>query len=180
MINGDLLWLERFCDEIINNFGSIMWEAQMAIRPDMPDTLFRKLKNSGCYHLFVGLESGCDKTLKNMNKGYSSADAVEFFKKLNREGLSFGVSILIGFPGETNQDFMDSLQFILNNKEMIPKIEQVNPFVYYDGISLSEAEDYKANPESLDRAIFIIEKIKEEGIKHTNAFLLNLVEPAWK
>ncbi|MGA1871448.1 MAG: B12-binding domain-containing radical SAM protein [bacterium] len=180
LINGDLFWLDRLCDAFIENCGSIKWEAQMAIRKDMSEALLRKMKRSGCYHLFVGLESGSRRTLKQMNKGYTPVDALHFFKKLNDAGLSFGISMLIGFPGETQEDFMKSLQFVIDNKAIIPKIEQVNPFVYYEGIPFKETSDYKDEPESLRRAQLFIERIKQEGIKHTNAFLLNLVEPEWK
>ncbi|MGA1826110.1 MAG: B12-binding domain-containing radical SAM protein, partial [bacterium] len=180
LINGNLVWLDSLCEALIENFGSIPWEAQCAIRNDMPEELLEKIRRSGCYHLFVGLESGCSRTLKNMNKGYNALEAREFFKRLNKAGLSFGISILVGFPGETREDFEESLQFVINNKELIPKIEQVNPFVYYEGIHCQEASDYKSNPELLERAQCFIKKIKEKGIKHTNAFLLNLVEPQWK
>ena len=180
LINGKLSWLEDFCDQVIKNFGSIPWEAQMAIRPDMTDRLIDKIKRSGCYHLFIGLESGCGQTLEDMKKGYTPDEALEFFKKLKRARLSFGVSILVGFPSETVGNFQENLSFIIRNKEYIPKIEQVNPFVYYAGLSFPESSDYKTHPESLERALFFIEKIKEAGFKYTNAFLLNLVEPNWK
>jgi radical SAM superfamily enzyme YgiQ (UPF0313 family) len=180
LINADLLWLDAFCDALIKNFGSVAWEAQMAIRPAMSMGLLNKIKKSGCYHLCIGLESGSARTLKHMNKGYTPEEALDFFKRLKNAGLSFGVSMIVGFPHETEGDFLESLHFILKNREWIPKIEQINPFVYYDGIPFPESEDYKSRPESIDRAVYFIKRIKEEGIKHTNAFLLNLVETEWK
>ena len=81
LINGDLSALEKLCDGIISDFAQIRWEAQIAIRRDMPEVLFRKIKESGCYHLFVGLESGSDTVLARMNKGFTVTDAVEFFGK---------------------------------------------------------------------------------------------------
>jgi len=180
LINGDLNALENLCDEIVDKFGNISWEAQIAIRNDMPEELFKKIKKSGCYHLFVGLESGCDKTLKNMNKGFTSSDAVSFFKKLKKHELSFGVSIITGFPQERQEDFQESLDFIISNKEIIPKIEQINPFVYYAGIDLPKEADYKNRQESIKRAHIFIEKISDAGFKHTKAFMMNLVEPEWK
>ncbi|EKD28342.1 MAG: radical SAM protein [uncultured bacterium] len=175
LINGNLKILEEFCDSIIFNFGSIKWEAQLAIRTDMPEELFKKIKQSGCYHLFIGLESGSDDTLKRMNKGYSSNEALSFFEKLKMHDLSFGVSLITGFPGETEHTFKESLDFIINNKHVIPKIEQINPFVYYNGIPLSEEESLKSADENYKRAIYFIEQIKKAGIKHTKAYLLNLI-----
>jgi radical SAM superfamily enzyme YgiQ (UPF0313 family) len=175
LINGDIKALELFCDRVIDEFGSIPWEAQIAIRKDMPDTLFAKMKESGCYHLFVGLESGSDRTLKRMRKGFSSQEAVGFFQALNAHNLSFGVSMIVGSPGETEEDNRDSLNFLLRHQDLIPKIEQINPFIPYDGTEMSSSGPY--DPEiSFGRARMFVEKIKEAGYKYTNAFIFNLVE----
>jgi len=180
LINADLKALEELCDGIIRNFDSIDWEAQIAIRPDMPGRLFEKMKKSGCYHLFVGLESGCDDTLSNMNKGFTTKEAVEFFQELDFYDLSFGVSIIVGFPGETESDLMESLDFVIQHQDLIPKIEQVNPFVHYRGVDLPPEADYKNCEKTLDRTAFFIDQIKTAGFKYTRAFLMNLVETPWR
>ncbi|MCX5687891.1 MAG: radical SAM protein [Candidatus Omnitrophica bacterium] len=172
LINGDPKKLEELCDKIIENFGSVKWEAQIAIHNGMPQTLLKKMKKSGCYNLFVGLESGCSRTLKNMNKGFTPQNAMNFFKKLNAAGLFFGISVIIGYPGETESDFRESMNFIIKNKPFIPKIEQVNTFTYYDGTTV----DKKANKNALKRLDIFIKEIKSNGFKYTNAFLGNLIE----
>ena len=172
MVNADLGKLEELCDKIIENFGSIRWEAQIAIRNGMGQRILEKMKKSGCYNLFIGLESGCAKTLEKMNKGFTDKEALSFFKKLNAAGLFFGVSIIIGYPGETEAEFRESLDFILKNKALIPKIEQINPFTYYDGINAGK----KADKNSLERLDIFIKEIKSHGFKYTNAFLGNLIE----
>lgn len=176
LINGSLSDLEDLCDGIMEEFGSVKWEAQIAVRSDMKPGLFEKMKESGCYHLFVGLESGCEATLKKMNKGFSREEALDFFRELSRIGLSFGISLITGFPGETEEEFRQSLDFVVENKDVIPKIEQVNPFVYYDGIPLQATAGCRIEPVSLKRARVFIEEIKEAGFKYTNAFMLNLLE----
>ncbi len=176
LINGDLRLLQDLCLEIINNFGSIKWEAQIAIRPDMPENLFEKIKKSGCYHLFVGLESGSDRTLRYMKKGYTSKEAIDFFTKLKSNKLSFGVSMIMGFPGESKEDYYESLEFVIKNKDLISKIEQVNPFLYYEGTELSKEADYRVSKNALDRTIDFIDAIKKSGFKYTKSFLMNLVE----
>lgn len=176
LINSDLGKLEQLSDAIIANFDCINWEAQIAIRQDMPQRLFAKMKKSGCYNLFVGLESGCDKTLKNMNKGFTAKIAEGFFEKLKIADLCFGVSIIVGFPGESDSDFRQSLDFIIRNKDKITKIEQVNPFTYYDGTPVDKRADYKLNKDSLRRLQIFIREIKKHNFKYTNAFLGNLIE----
>lgn len=176
LINGDLEALEELCDAIIANFGSINFEAQIAVRRDMKEGLFEKLKKSGCYNLFVGLESGSRAVLKKMNKGFSPNEAEIFFSRLKNAGLSFGISIIVGYPGETEKDFKDGLNFIIRNKDIIPKIEQVNPFTYYDGAISPKNGDYKLNKTSLKRMEIFIREIKKNNFRYTNAFLGNLIE----
>lgn len=176
MLNADLSALDKLSSSIIDNFGSIKWEAQIGVRADIDEALFLKMKKSGCYNLFVGLESGSDKTLKSMNKGFNTSQAVDFFRKLKDACLDFGVSIILGYPGETEDDFKESLDFIIKNKDLIPKIEQVNPFTYYDGTIADRTADYKLNNISLERMEIFVSKIKRCGFKYTNAFMGNLIE----
>lgn len=176
MINGDLKSLEELCDGIIENFGSIAWEAQLYIREDMGLDLLNKMKKSGCYNLFIGLESGSDTVLAKMNKGSTTEKAVSFFKKLKGSGLSFGVSIIVGYPGETDKEFREGLDFLIRHKEIVPKIEQVNPFTYYDGTDIPKEADYTLNNTSLERLEIFTREIKKHGFKYTSAFIGNLIE----
>lgn len=142
----------------------------------MNQKLFEKMKQSGCYSLFVGLESGSDTTLKHMNKGFTAEDALSFFNNLHTAGLFFGVSIIVGYPGESDQDFQNTLDFIIQHKDIIPQIAQMNPFTYYDGTPADKTADYRANPAALKRMKLFIHEMKRHKIKHTNAFIGNLIE----
>lgn len=175
MFNARLSHLQEFCTQIRKNFGSIPWEAQVGVRTDMSSELISLMKLSGAYHLFIGLESGSDNTLIRMNKGYSTSDALRFFNLLKENGLSFGISIIVGYPGETEADFQESLNFVITHKNLIPKIEQINPFVYYPGIPFPSGQYGKPTPEALEKAQYFIKKVQEAGIKTTKAFLCNLV-----
>lgn len=176
LINANIKELDLLCNGIIEKFGSIHWEAQIAIRNDMDQSLFKKMKRSGCYNLFVGLESASDTTLKNMNKGFSYDDALGFFNALHKESLFFGVSIIVGYPGEKEEDFRNTLNFIIRYKDIIPQIAQVNPFTYYDGTNADKTADYKSNPTAMERMEIFVEEIKKNKIRHTKAFLGNLIE----
>ncbi|MCG2712763.1 MAG: radical SAM protein [Candidatus Omnitrophica bacterium] len=176
MLNMNLARLERLCDEIIKKFGKINWEAQMGIRPEMSDRLLEKIAKSGCYNLFIGLESGCDNTLENMRKGFTSMDALRFFKKLKKAKLAFGVSLIVGFPQETEEDAQESLRFLIDNKDYIPKIEQINPFVYYDGTDTHPEDDYLRQEQIAERANRFIDALRKNKFKMTNAFINNLID----
>jgi anaerobic magnesium-protoporphyrin IX monomethyl ester cyclase len=176
LINADLIKLEKLCEAIISRFGKINWEAQLAVRSYMHERLFSKIKQSGCYNLFVGLESGADTVLKRMNKGYTSRQAQEFLQKLAKSGLAFGLSLIVGYPGETEEDFEQSLDFVLSNKNLIPKIEQLNPFTYYEGTRVPGAKPGRPGKQAIERMQIFREALRRNGMKHTKAFIGNLIE----
>lgn len=66
-----------------------------------------------CPQFHLSLQSGCDKTLKAMNRRYLSSDykrAVSLIRSIIPES-SFTTDIIVGFPQETDEDFETSLKF---------------------------------------------------------------------
>lgn len=171
LINCSNKWLEEFCLSIIKNKLEIKWEAQMRIDKDFDVTLGRLMKDNGCYNLFVGLESASLATLKNMNKGFNPETALNFFKKLTEAGLHFEISLIFGYPGETDADFKETLDFVIKNKKIIPKIAQANPFVDYMGnFPDKTVPGVSAN----ERIKLFLRTIETEKIKYTKSFINNL------
>lgn len=66
-----------------------------------------------CPHFHLSMQSGCDKTLKAMNRRYLSADYEKLVNNLrnNFEDCSITTDIIVGFPDETEEDFSISLEF---------------------------------------------------------------------
>jgi len=67
-----------------------------------------------CRHFHLSLQSGCDSTLKNMNRKYDTArffSAVELLKKYF-PGCALTCDLITGFPGETEEDHAQTLEFI--------------------------------------------------------------------
>ena len=67
-----------------------------------------------CPQFHLSLQSGCDKTLKAMNRRYTSADYERIVGLLrnNFSDCSITTDIMVGFPGETDEDFEQSLDFV--------------------------------------------------------------------
>ncbi len=66
-----------------------------------------------CNHFHLSLQSGCDKTLTAMNRRYTTAE-YERAVKLLRESfadVSITTDMIVGFPGETDEDFEESFAF---------------------------------------------------------------------
>lgn len=67
-----------------------------------------------CHHLHLSIQSGSNKVLKEMNRRYSRNDYLEIVKVLRAFDPLYGITtdIIVGFPGETDEDFMDSLDIV--------------------------------------------------------------------
>lgn len=75
-----------------------------------------KIKNNPklCPSFHLSLQSGCDKTLKSMNRKYTTDDykkAVDLLRE-SYENCSITTDIIVGFPGETDQDFAQTEAFL--------------------------------------------------------------------
>ncbi|UCC94495.1 MAG: B12-binding domain-containing radical SAM protein [Candidatus Omnitrophota bacterium] len=172
LINYKRAWLHEFCRLLIDHKLHVKWEAQMRVEKGFPQELAELIKRSGCYNLFIGLESGSDRILQCMNKGFTRSDAINFFKTLRTQNLHFEVSLIFGHPDESENDFRETLQFITQHQRDIPKIAQVNPFVDYLGA-------FKRAPYPTQEAKMRVSKflkiVSAKKIKHTKSFINNLV-----
>ena len=63
-----------------------------------------------CPHFHLSLQSMCDKTLSNMNRKYSTNDALKTIEKLHKNfNLPYlGCDIIVGFPNENEEDFIET------------------------------------------------------------------------
>lgn len=66
-----------------------------------------------CPQFHLSLQSGCDRTLKAMNRKYTSAEYAALVEKIRSvfPEASVTTDIMTGFPGETEEDFLESLKF---------------------------------------------------------------------
>lgn len=73
-----------------------------------------KKVESFCPHFHLSLQSGCDKTLRDMNRRYTSDEFYEGVKLIREyyENVAITTDVIVGFPGETEEDFMESREFL--------------------------------------------------------------------
>ena len=67
-----------------------------------------------CPHFHLSLQSGCDKTLKSMNRKYTADEFYEGVKLIRKyfDSPAITTDIIVGFPGETKTDFEESKAFV--------------------------------------------------------------------
>ncbi len=88
-----------------------------SLEPDfMTDEVLRRLAAQPklCPQFHIALQSGCDTTLKRMNRHYTTAEFAELCKKLRSvfPHCALTTDVMVGFPGETEEEFTHSLQFV--------------------------------------------------------------------
>ena len=67
-----------------------------------------------CPHFHLSLQSGCDKTLKAMNRKYNTEEYYEGCVKLREvfDNPAITTDVIVGFPGETEEDFLETRKFL--------------------------------------------------------------------
>lgn len=70
------------------------------------------MREGGCEGVILGIESASDLVLKNLNKKVTVAEYERGMKLIKQSGIMCFASMLIGFPGETEQSVQESIDFI--------------------------------------------------------------------
>ena len=103
--------------EEINNIKGIERIRLGSIEPLLIDkefiTRLKKLEKI-CHHFHLSLQSGCDETLKRMNRRYSTKefeDIVEILRKSYND-VVLTTDIIVGFPGESEEEFNKTYEFL--------------------------------------------------------------------
>lgn len=92
------------------------------------DEAFALMQQSGCAGVFLGIESGDQTILNNMNKFAQVQRYIEGIQKLNTLGIITFASLIVGFPGETAQTIQHTIDFI---EEAAPTFYRAELF-YHD------------------------------------------------
>lgn len=121
LFNGNMKTLNEFCDLMILNpvKSGLKWHANVIVRPEMTLEVLSKMKKAGCHHLTYGIESGSQRVLDLMRKRYRIEDANMVLKYTHEAGIEVTCNFMFGFPGETEEDFQKTLEFIQRNSRYI-------------------------------------------------------------
>jgi anaerobic magnesium-protoporphyrin IX monomethyl ester cyclase len=85
---------------------------------NVDDSLMQELKASGCFELFIGIESGSPKILSEINKTKDVATILNNLTKVFKAGINMKGYFIYGFPGETKADMEMTYQLALTLKQL--------------------------------------------------------------
>lgn len=126
---------------------------------DFSDELIEVIKNSKkvARQIHLPLQSGSTKILKEMNRKHTKEDYLKIVEKLKNadDNISISTDIIVGFPGETKEDFLDTLDVV---KKV--KFDQIYMFIYSKrvGTRAEKMEDNTKPEEKVKR----LERLKKE------------------
>lgn len=127
-INLSYEHMDRLCDLFLKEIPDINWYGWARI-DCLDDRLLKKMKRAGCIGLRFGIESGSDKILQLMKKDVASEQAAETLRLAYEAGIETYISLIVGFPHETDSDVEQTIKFIEKNSKYVTEIVSLNTFL---------------------------------------------------
>ena len=101
---------------------NVTWMCQLRPTKDLDKETLKTLYESGCLIILWGVESGNNEMLKKMRKGTNIKEVSEVLINTHAVGIKNVTYILFGFPGETKETFLDTINFLKEHDEVIDLI----------------------------------------------------------
>lgn len=101
------------CDRMIRSNLKLSWTTPNGVSINyLDEELIQKMKESGCYRLFLGIESGSQRVLDNIiKKGLSLNKTRKIIGILKKKHMKIGGFFVLGLPGETKTDIESTIRF---------------------------------------------------------------------
>ncbi len=139
---------------------------------ELDDKFLETLKNNKVIvdHMHIPLQSGCDKTLKEMNRKYDVAYFKDKIKKIRsiRPNISITTDVIVGFPNETEDDFNTTVNTI---KEIKFTKLHVFPFSVRKGTVAETMENQIDEKTKKERVHILMNISKELELDYMNKFV---------
>jgi len=153
--------LHGICDLIIEKGLDIKWSTPNGTAYwTLDEEVLAKMKKAGCYRLTFGVESGCLETRNYMRKNVSLKKAIDMCKAANRLGMWTISTYIIGFPYETKEQILESLQFAIDSDTDWASFYLLMPFIgtgVYEDFKKEGILNFDAylNPSQFDASVLV-------------------------
>lgn len=122
-----------------------------------------------CRNLHLPIQSGSNRVLKRMNRKYTREDYLKLIEKLRKTvpDITLSTDIIVGFPGETNEDFEETLSIV---KEV--EYDSAFTFIYSirKGTPAEKFEDQIEESEKHRRFDLLVSAVNEISEKKNKAY----------
>ena len=151
--------LEEICsvDERIS-FNLLDFHPRMFVK--YKDELAQLSANGKIKHMAVPIQSGSMSVLKAMRRDFNIEKFIEGIEELKRFGVEFSTDIIIGFPGETDSDFKETIDLL---KQINFSKISVNVYTDLDG-SVSSGMPNKVSKKNIMKRYILLKESAIDGI----------------
>ena len=150
--NGSVRFIEALCDAIIRRGLHLALTGNIMVHPRMDRRLMEKMARAGFVDVIIGMESGSPEMLKRMGKGFNLAQAERLLEAASAAGVRANINIMTGFPGETEQDHLQTMAFLQRNQRHIAMVTLAGATMIFPETPLARRpEDFGIIPQSISR-----------------------------
>jgi anaerobic magnesium-protoporphyrin IX monomethyl ester cyclase len=104
-------WLASFNAELRSRDLKVAYEC--ITRADrMNEEVIKQLKESGCFRVWIGAESGSQKVIDLMDRRVEVEQVRDMIQMAKRYGIQAGTFIMVGYPGETKEDIFETARHL--------------------------------------------------------------------
>lgn len=144
---------------------------------DLDDATIKAMSLGGNImpHLHLPVQSGNNEVLKRMNRKYTKEEYLDKIKKLKEAvpGISITTDIIVAFPGETEEQFLDTI-------DLVKKVEYEGAYTFIysprEGTPASKYENILTEEQKHERLNALNEVINEYSLKGHERFINQIVE----
>jgi anaerobic magnesium-protoporphyrin IX monomethyl ester cyclase len=108
-------WLTAFHEEVVKQNAQIRFEC-ITRAERLNDEILRLLKEAGCFRIWIGAESGSQKIIDLMDRRVDVNHVKKMIQNTNALGIETGTFIMVGYPGETEEDITETIQYLKEAK----------------------------------------------------------------
>ncbi len=170
-------WLKRF-DEVLQE-RKIKISYECITRADrMNDNVISLLRSSGCFRVWIGAESGSQRVIDRMDRRVDVGQVREMIRRTRAAGLQAGTFIMLGYPGEEEQDILETLHHLKSSNPDYFTITITYPITGTGLYQEAEPNFYPLLPweERTDRDIDFVRTYPRRYYDHAVRFLISEVE----
>ena len=131
---------------------------RLSTRPDyIDDDILMHLKKYGVNTIELGVQSLDEEVLKQSNRGHTVQDVIQASKRIKQHGITLGLQMMIGLPGDTEQKIYHTAKKMIALK---PKMVRIYPTVVIKGTALEKKYyDKTYEPLTLESAVSICKNL---------------------
>ncbi len=110
LVNGSMKAFREFCNALIEENVPVTWDAMFIFRSGMTQKDWDMIEDSGCKALYIGIESGSEAVRTHMKKHFTNQCMYDSIEQLGERGINMTFLMMVGYPTETEDDFLDTLK----------------------------------------------------------------------